>query len=156
MQSLPDALGQQDLVSQSLLSKRYSTACDNHHLPAFILQHGHLAEKTRTVMFILVAKVLVKSWTEFDCRLHQESCDTCSTIDARRPSASPHSSRVTTALPSFTTIRLACFNSLRWAKDFPWGRGWVTAAQKNGYTHQHAKKQIVGMNKVLLWYLIKE
>ena len=42
---------------------------------------------------------------------------TCSTIDARRPRARPHSSpRVTTALPSFTTILFACFSSLRWAK----------------------------------------
>lgn len=48
---------------------------------------------------------------------------TCSTIDARRPSARPHSSpRVTTALPSFTTILLACFSSLRWAKDLPCAR----------------------------------
>lgn len=48
---------------------------------------------------------------------------TCSTIEARRPNARPHSSpRVTTALPSFTTILLACFSSLRWAKDFPWAR----------------------------------
>lgn len=45
---------------------------------------------------------------------------TCSTIDARRPRARPHSSpRVTTALPSFTTILFACFSSLRWAKDLP-------------------------------------
>lgn len=48
---------------------------------------------------------------------------TCSTIDASLPRAKPHSSpRVTTALPSFTTIRFACFSSLRCANDFPCAR----------------------------------
>lgn len=61
---------------------------------------------------------------------------TCSTMEASRPSARPHSSRVTTALPSFTTIRLACFSSLRWTKDFPWGRGSETA-RKNKVTFNY-------------------
>lgn len=48
---------------------------------------------------------------------------TCSTIEASLPRAKPHSSpRVTTALPSFTTIRFACFSSLRCANDFPCAR----------------------------------
>lgn len=58
------------------------------------------------------------SWAEFSTLII-----TCSTIDARRPNARPHSSPlVTTALPSFTTILLACFSSLRWAKGLPWAR----------------------------------
>lgn len=45
---------------------------------------------------------------------------TCSTMDASLPRAKPHSSPlVTTALPSFTTMRLACFSSLRCANDLP-------------------------------------
>lgn len=59
---------------------------------------------------------------------------TCSTMEASLPSARPHSSRVTTALPSFTTMRLACFNSLRWAKDFPWERGRESARHNIAYT----------------------
>lgn len=47
MQGLSDALRQQDLVSQSLLPKRHSTTGDNHHLPALILQHGHLKGHTK-------------------------------------------------------------------------------------------------------------
>lgn len=55
--------------------------------------------------------------------LHFSHRITCSTIDASLPRAKPHSSpRVTTALPSFTTIRLACFSSLRCANDFPCAR----------------------------------
>lgn len=144
MQGLPDTLRQQDLVSQSLLSKCYSTTCDNHHLPALILQHGHLAVKNEDNIH-----TCCQGKTEFYCCLHKERCKTCSTIEARRPRASPHSSRVTTALPSFTTIRFACFNSLRWAKDFPWGRGWMTAVQK-----QNAKRLYIYicMQKTKKWY----
>lgn len=60
---------------------------------------------------------------------------TCSTMEASLPSARPHSSRVTTALPNFTTIRLACFNSLRWAKDFPWERGRESARHYIAYKY---------------------
>lgn len=54
---------------------------------------------------------------------HSSHGITCSTIDASLPRARPHSSpRVTTALPSFTTMRFACFSSLRCANGFPWAR----------------------------------
>ena len=75
-------------------------------------------------------RIIFTSWETWNDSLKSRFCFssaefsilaiTCSTIDARRPSARPHSSpRVTTALPSFTTILLACFSSLRWAKDLP-------------------------------------
>lgn len=56
---------------------------------------------------------------------HRFTCKsfTCSTIEASRPKARPHSSpRVTTALPNLTTILLAWRRSLRWAKDLPCAR----------------------------------
>lgn len=49
MQGLPDTLRKQDLMSQSLLPKCHSTTCDNHHLPALILQHGHLTGYIKTI-----------------------------------------------------------------------------------------------------------
>lgn len=52
MQGLSNALRQQDLMSQSLLPKRHSTTGDNHHLPALILQHGHLTGHTKTYQLI--------------------------------------------------------------------------------------------------------
>lgn len=55
MQGLPDTLRQQDFMSQPLLSKRYSATCNNHHLPAFILQHGHLA--MQKIIYVLKVKV---------------------------------------------------------------------------------------------------
>lgn len=47
VQCLPDALGQQDLVPQPLLAEGHGAAGDNHHLPALVLQHGHLAQVQR-------------------------------------------------------------------------------------------------------------
>lgn len=114
VQGLSDALRQKDFMSKSLLPKRHSAARNDHHLPALILQHGHLETETRRASKMAAPQS------------YQESANsvTCSTMEASRPSDRPHSSpRVTTALPSFTTIRLACFNSLRWANDFPWVRG---------------------------------
>lgn len=49
MQGLPDTLRKQDLMSQSLLPKCHSTTCDNHHLSALILQHGHLPGHIKTL-----------------------------------------------------------------------------------------------------------
>lgn len=149
MQGLPDTLRKQDLMSQSLLPKCHSTTCDNHHLPALILQHGHLTGYIKAITLkyffhnqdqepthyyahtaIINRVLLLCASTIFSRGI------TCSTMEASRPSARPHSSRVTTALPSFTTIRLACFNSLRWTKDFPWGRGSETT-RKNKVTFNY-------------------
>lgn len=47
VQRLPDALGQQDLVPQPLLAESHGAAGDDHHLPALILQHGHLVQVHR-------------------------------------------------------------------------------------------------------------
>jgi hypothetical protein len=48
------------------------------------------------------------------CRPSFCNCDTCSTVDAKRPMANPSSfSRVINAVPSLTIIRRASFISLR-------------------------------------------
>lgn len=47
VQRLSDALGQQDLVPQPLLAESHGAAGDDHHLPALILQHGHLVQVHR-------------------------------------------------------------------------------------------------------------
>ena len=45
VQRLPDALGEQDLVAESLLAEGHRPAGHDHHLPALVLQHGHLGDR---------------------------------------------------------------------------------------------------------------
>lgn len=40
-------------------------------------------------------------------------------------------------------MRLACFNSLRWAKDFPWGRGSETAENNTVTFHYTSECTII-------------
>lgn len=71
----------------------------------------------------LLCHPTVTEYLKLKQTFHSSHGITCSTIDASLPRARPHSSpRVTTALPSFTTIRFACFSSLRCANGFPCAR----------------------------------
>lgn len=158
MQGLPNALWQQNFMSQSLFSKCYSTAGHNHHLSALILQHGNLGWQKWHTFKLLKLGVQSHIWNMFGWMLIKITIAvfqfdiTCSTMEASLPSARPHSSRVTTALPSFTTMRLACFNSLRWAKDFPWERGNESARHNIAYTASTQGDMIVSQWwKILTW-----
>lgn len=73
--------------------------------------------------YSLLCHPTVTEYLKLKQTFHSSHRITCSTIEASLPRAKPHSSpRVTTALPSFTTIRFACFSSLRCANDFPCAR----------------------------------
>lgn len=111
-------------MPQSLFPKRYSSACDDHHFSALVLQHCHL--KRHQICPTTYNQFAVNAFSVIQLNYYNKMTIislTCSTIEASLPSARPHSSpRVTTALPNFTTIRLACLSSPRCANDLPWAR----------------------------------